>query len=170
MNNTKKFNSDNYFSDDDDDDINQDNHIDNIDGDEDYDEGEETDDSMDEESKQIIYRSMRKDRTDFTFFVEKEPDKDKPKQPSMDKSKKTKKSMSLNDFVQKIDAEEKAKQPKKFVSKRVVEKINKFGASKDIKPKRSFNPRMRPYNFVQNKKITNDTINFLSEHEFPSLK
>jgi len=167
MNNTKKFNSDNYFSDDDD--INQDNHIE---GDEDYDEGEETDDSMDEESRQIIYRSMRKDRTDFTFFVEKESDKNKgkPKQSSMDKSNKTKKSMSLSDFVQKIDAEEKAKEPKKFVSKRVIEKRNKFGASENIKPKRSFNPRMRPYNFVQHKKETNEPINFTSKNDFPSLK
>lgn len=161
MNNNKKFNTDDYFSDNDE--VNQDNQIDNFDeGD-----GEESDDSMDEETRRIIYQSISRNMNDLTLYVKKEHAK--KKQPSTDKPKKTKNFLSLSQFVQKIDAEEKAKQPKKFVSKRVEEKRKQFRVSEDTKPKRSFNPRMPPYNFVHGKKEAHQPVNFSNEIDFPSL-
>jgi hypothetical protein len=157
MNNNKKFNTDNYFSDDE---VNQDNQID---------ECEESDDSLDEETRRIIYQSISRNMNwdDLTYNVKKEPVK--KKQSSTDKPMKTKNVLSLGQFVQKIDIEEKTKQPKKFVSKRVEEKRKQFGVSEDTKPKRSFNPRMPPYNFVHGKKEPEKPINFSNNLDFPSF-
>lgn len=162
MNKNKKFNTDNYFSDDEK--VNQTN--DNLE------EGEESDDSLDEETRRIIYQSISKNMNweNLTLEVKKEPVKKKlASTDKTEKAKKTKNVLSLSEFIRKIDSEEKAKQPKKFVSKRVEEKRKQFGVSEDTKPRRSFNPRMPPYNFVHGKKEESQSVNF-NELDFPSLK
>ena len=177
MNTNKNLNKDDYFSDDEE--VEQKTETPDIE--EEY----ESDDSMDEETRRLVFQSVSKNMNwDLNCISKKETtnkqkkitDKQKKvttnNQPATDKQKKTKNVLSLIEFVQKIDADEKAKQakqPKKFVSKRVEDKRKQLGVSKEIKPKRSFNPRLPPYNFVHGKKELVPTVNFSNELDFPSL-
>jgi hypothetical protein len=122
------------------------------------DEGDEGDDlssveSIDEETKNIFYRA------NYNNTYELEEDKPikniKLSQPS---TKQNKSALSLQDFVKKIEFET----PKKFISKRVSDK-----KPVTIK-KRSFNPRLPPYNLV-NQKNLNLQININNINDFPTL-
>ncbi len=161
MSKNNKFNADDYFSEEEE--INQDDNVEDI-------IEEESDDSMDEETRRIIYKTSSKDINwnDLTLKTKQEPVK--KKQSVTDKSKKTKNVLSLNEFVQKIENEEKTKQPKKFISKRVEERRKEFGTNEEKKLKRSFNARLPPYNFVHSKKEVVEPVNFSNELDFPSLK
>jgi hypothetical protein len=74
------------------------------------------------------------------------------------------KHFSLLDFNKKTDKEQKDKMPKKFTSKRVDTKKKKNDNEENI-PKRKFNPRLPPYNFVNRQKSV-QTINI---EDFPEL-
>jgi hypothetical protein len=144
MNNNKITQLNNYFSDDEK--ISQDYNLDDDDDESDY--------SIDEETRRIIYQSINKNINSNN---------------KLNKQKKNKNIISLNDFVQKVNAEKTAKQPKKFISKRADEKkilpdIN------DIQIiKKSFNPRLPPYNFVHGIKDIYYYENIVNDQNFPSL-
>jgi hypothetical protein len=87
-----------------------------------------------------------------------------------------KKAMSLNDLNSFIDKELDNKKPKKFISKRSMEKKNSdpLLTVKNIKEtKRRFNPRLVPYFFsdeYKNKKLCeNIKVPSFDTLEFPSL-
>lgn len=144
--------------------------------DEDYeDEYEE----MDEETRRIIFSHSSRNIENLTSELnelsqmEKKLKEDKinskkeKKQIKMDKKGKT--IFNLADFNKKLEEEEKAKKPKKFTSKRADDKRKQLGLDEETGPKRSFNPRKPPYNFVKShdrKEIMPDLIN---TSEFPSL-
>lgn len=134
----------------------------------------ESDDSMDNETRQIVYQSLNRNiKYDDIIYKTNQEDETTTiiqKQCSRNKSNKTKNILSLNEFIQKVNIDEKAKNPNKFISKRMEEKKKQFGINKEIKPKRSFNPRMPPYNFVHGKKEIQQFVNFSNNQEFPSLK
>jgi hypothetical protein len=153
----------NYFSDED-----------NDENDEDNNEDVDSDDSMDIETRQIVYESINRNRNinynEVTYKTNQEIEVEKKVLSSTNKPIKNKNIFSLNEFIQKVNIDEKAKEPKKFVSKRMEEKKKQFGINKEIKPKRSFNPRIPPYNFVHGKKEIQQFINFSNDQEFPSLR
>lgn len=159
----------NYFSDDESEEDNINDDVSEI----------ESDDSMDEDTKRIIWEASIKN------FEKMEQEKKHEKENMMNKllntslikdmepetklnNVKPKKTISLNDFNKKVEQDEQAKKPKKFISKRVQDKKKLNGDENDSKPKRNFNPRFPPYNFVHNKQKQN-TIQF-NPADFPSLK
>lgn len=170
MNNTTKTNmtKNDYFSDDEP----EENELDdeNLDA--------ESDDSMDEETKRIIWEASRRN------YEKMEQDRVREQEIMMNKllntkitkenvpeiksnNSKPKKSISLNDFNKKVEQEELAKKPKKFVSKRVMDKKKQSGVETEVKPKRQFNPRLPPFNFVRKQKQDKVQLNSV---DFPSLK
>lgn len=116
----------------------------------------ESDESLDEETRKIVFNTVAKSFTDFEIekTVKVEKPKDKPK---------TKSTVSLEEFVKKSDETK----PKKFISKRADEKKKSTGV--ELLYKRQFTPRFPPYNQVY-KKEANSNINIDSSKEFPSLK
>jgi hypothetical protein len=119
------------------------------------DEGDEGDDlssdeSIDEELKNIFYKATYNN----TYELEEDTVVSKDKT----HKKQIKSSLTLQDFTKKVEAEK----PVKFVSKRVNDK----------KPatvqKRCFNPRLPPYNFVHKKNI-DQNININDNNDFPNL-
>ena len=127
----------------------------------------ESDDSMDEETMKIIYQARNNQQSldDMNFYDD--IPKNKKQQKQNDKPKKTKNALTFSQFVQQVDAEQKAKQPKRFVSKRAEDKRKHNGIDEST-PTRSFNPRFPPYNLVHKKSNLVDNIE-LNEKEFPSL-
>ena len=115
------------------------------------DEGElSSDESIDIETKNIFYKANYNNT--YELDEDKNINNNKVKKPQI------KSSLSLQDFVKKIELDK----PKKFVSKRVSDRKPVI-----ITKKRSFNPRLPPYNFV-NKNNTNKKIDF-NDDDFPSL-
>lgn len=129
----------------------------------------ESDESIDEETINVIHQAILKNSlNDFSnSFKESEPNN---KKIINTKQIKNKHSFSLEEFNKKIEKEEKSKQPKKFVSKRAEDRKKTYGFNDDFKPRRQFNPRYPPYNFVHKKKDLNEKININNTTEFPSLK
>ncbi len=132
---------------------------------------EESDNELDEETRRIIYAAAARNLDMDFFSVEskstKKPNQEKPKKNATQKS--GKKSMSLDEFNKKVEAEEKAKKPVKFVSKRATDKKKQLGLDEPTQPKRQFNARLPPYNFVHKKVITNNNVKINDIKEFPSL-
>jgi len=162
-----KNNTNDYFSDDDEVEL-EENTMENLQDEEEY----ESDGSMDEETRRIVFQAVTRNMNwdNLTYNVKKEPVQ-KKKEETNSKPKKTKNVFSLSDFVKKLDEDEKAKQPKKFVSKRVEDKKKQLGAVEEPnKMKRTFNPRLPPYNFAHKKKEFTETVNLNNAMDFPSLK
>ncbi len=160
-----------YFSDDDVEE--QDNHDimdDYPDDDEEY--------EMDEETRRIVFahssRNIEKLTSELNELasMERKLKEDKlnmkkeKKQNKIEKKGKT--IFNLSEFNKKMEEEEKAKKPKKFVSKRADEKKKLLGIDEDVGPKRSFNPRKPPYNFVKSHD-RKEMAPELNPNDFPSL-
>ncbi len=132
---------------------------------------EESDGEMDEETRRIIFAAAaRKNETDFFSFESKSVKKSNQEKTSKNSPQKSgKKTMSLDEFNKKVDADEKARKPVKFVSKRATDKKKQLGLDEPTQPKRHFNARLPPYNFVHKKVITNNTVQINDIKEFPTL-
>ena len=126
----------------------------------------EEEEELDEETKRILWeanlRRLNNKESDFVFI----DDTKKLKQKKSNDKKNKKNVLSLEEFSKKVEEDEKLKQPKKFVSKRVEEK-KKVNEENTIK--RTFNARLPPYNWVYQTKKEQVNININDEHEFPSL-
>jgi len=88
-----------------------------------------------------------------------------------DKKNKVNKTLNLNDFHTFANKQMEDNKPKKFVSKRILEKTINEPKKEIIINKRCFNPRLVPYfqsEEYQNKKKSNNSIN-LDLESFPSL-
>ncbi len=167
VNKNYKNNVDTYFSDDD--------------VEEQYDEivESESDDEMDDYTRKLIYeasaRNLERMEQEFKSFEKgiknSKPKKEKVEQKQEQKSQTKKQSqvLSLGDFNKKVDAELEAKKPKKFVSKRVEDKKKLSGIDDSNVPKRQFNPRFPPYNFVHHKNKQSNNVNLNNTDDFPSL-
>ena len=131
---------------------------------EEEDEIDETIDEMDDETLEIINRMRsKKINSDQSTFFE-----DKPKNIKSDKveksSKKEKKKLSLQE-LNKVIEEDTKPTIKRFTSKRVEDKKSH---NDPIFPKRQFNPKKPPYNFIR--KVSTTIIpNYNNNQEFPEL-
>ena len=154
----------NYFSDDD---IEEPNNMDISD---DY-SNDSDDYEMDEETRRIAFSSRNisrfiSDQSEQSEQKEKKSNKQGAKAKSEAKSKKV---FNLVEFNKKLEEEANAKKPKKFVSKRADNKKKQLGIDENIGPKRSFNPRKPPYNFVKSHDKPDDKPNIINSNDFPSL-
>jgi len=150
---------------------------DNYDVMEDYPDDEE-EYEMDEETRRIIFehssRNIEKltSELDELARIEKKQKEDKinakkeKKQNKLEKKGKT--TFNLADFNKKLEEDDKAKKPKKFVSKRADEKKKQLGFDEVTGPKRSFNSRKPPYNFVKSHD-RKEMVADLNPNDFPSL-
>ena len=143
----------NYLSDDENDETLQQQNLEEVD--------EIEDDEIDEETRRIIFNSVR-DPDDDDFFsgcIKKaEPKKSQPKKDNK------KKSMSLEEMV----ALQKQNEPKKWESTRAESKKKKINIVKEVK--RSFNPRLPPYKTMIRDKVKTETKKIENNEEnFPSL-
>ena len=131
---------------------------------EEEDEIDETIDEMDDETLEIINRMRsKKINSDQSTFFE-----DKPKNIKSDKveksSKKENKKLSLQE-LNKVIEEDTKPTIKRFTSKRVEDKKSH---NDPIFPKRQFNPKKPPYNFIR--KVSTTIIpNYNNNQEFPEL-
>jgi len=143
----------NYLSDDENDETQQQQNLDEVD--------EFEDDELDEETRRIIFNSVRDpDDDDFLSGCAKktEPKKSQPKKDNK------KKSMSLEEML----ALQKQNEPKKWESTRAESKKKKINIVKEVK--RSFNPRLPPYKTMMRDKVKSETKKFENNEEnFPSL-
>ena len=129
----------------------------------DAEEYSEEEDSLDEETRQLIYKSAFKNIDYENVSVKESTNKTKTKRPDTKGPNK----LSLIDFAKKVDEDEKNRKPKRFVSQRREDKKKELGLTNDM-PKRHFNPRMPPYNFV-NRQNKNSKLNLNNTEEFPAL-
>ena len=139
------------------------------------DENEDSDEELDDETRQMIYakasRNINRIISDIDISnqnIKKEEKQNKEyikKQNKLNKNSKC--VMSIIDFNKKI--EEKKTKIKKFTSKRVDDKKKQLGIEESIKPKRTFNPRKPPYNFVKTHDIKIINLDLANTDEFPSL-
>jgi hypothetical protein len=133
---------------------------------------------MDEETRRIIFSHSSRNIENLTrelndlACMEKKLKEDKlnvkkeKKQNKLEKKGKT--IFNIAEFNKKLEEEEKAKKPKKFVSKRADDRKKQLGIEESVGPKRSFNPKKPPYNFVKShdrKEVAPD----INSNEFPSL-
>lgn len=155
--NNTKYND--YFSDD------EKNNDEQNDG---FEDDYESDGSIDEETRRIIYQATMKNINNLdTIYKEIEKGTVKEVKPIITKEK-DKNSLSLSEFSKKVEDEINSKKPKKFVSKRVEDKKKSLGVEENVY-KRQFNPRLPPYNFV-NRKVETKQVNINDIKEFPQIK
>jgi hypothetical protein len=133
---------------------------------------------MDEETRRIIFAHSSRNIEKLTSelndlaYVERKLKEDKlnikkeKKQNKLEKKGKT--IFSISDFNKKLEEEENAKKPKKFVSKRADERKKQLGIEENVGPRRSFNPRKQPYNFVKSRD-KKELVPDINSNEFPSL-
>lgn len=114
---------------------------------------------LDDESLEIINKFRNKDIN--TIFKEFTINTNK-----VNKVRKQKKSLSLQDFNKTYESEKKLENTK-FISKRVKNKKNELKID-ILEEKRHFNPRKPPYNFIR-KNISNNIPEFKNIKEFPKL-
>ena len=185
-NKLSKYKTSNYFSDDEDNDKydKYDNYEDNDndeadDNDDAYDNDNVLDDTneLDDETKILMYNSLQNKKYDMiSKFEEKQRTKNNELLPNIKqqstKSTKATKSLSLIDFNNMVDtmAKAKANQVKKFVSKRADDKRKELDIIENTGPKRCFNPRLQPYNFVHDTHKYMTNIEMTDEVLFPSIK
>jgi hypothetical protein len=135
---------------------------------------EEVNEDEELEMRRIISNKLlSRNNLNEEFFIENNISKKKIFKES--KSPK-KKSLSLNDLNNLIDKKLEDKKPKKFISKRSIEKKNSEPTLinvKETKSKRHFNPRLIPYLFSEeykNKKLCDKSkILIINNLEFPDL-
>lgn len=118
----------------------------------DYDEEEELDEEELEYLKQqhiiIMNAAQNKSIFDTNFFSYEEKERLKEKDVIKNIKNEKDKYMTIKDFNKLIDKKNKENEPKKFISKRSLEK-KKISESENINKiieyKRTFNPRLPPY-------------------------
>jgi predicted ribonuclease toxin of YeeF-YezG toxin-antitoxin module len=120
---------------------------------------EESDDSLDEETRRIIYEHVNKHSNDYDMFVKKE------EVTKVRKEKKQKnKSLNIGQLLKQMEGEK----PKKFISRRAEDKKKGLGIALDII--RKFNPRLPPYNVAFSEHRRNrEQKPVFSMADFPSL-
>lgn len=126
-----------------------------------------SDDEMAEYLKEIVQNKSTKGQLDLDSITKKDKKISKEKI-SKEKKDKSKNSLSLVDFNNKIDEVIQKNRPKKFVSKRVEEKKEKVEVI-DTVYKRSFEPRLPPFNFVNKNHNNHTKININDTDLFPCL-
>lgn len=126
-----------------------------------------SDDEMAEYLKEIVQNKSTKGQLDLDSITKKDKKNSKEKI-SKEKKDKSKNSLSLVDFNNKIDEVIQKNKPKKFVSKRVEEKKEKVEVI-DTVYKRSFEPRLPPFNFVNKNHNNHTKININDTDLFPCL-
>lgn len=137
----------------------------NIDEDPEEDDGETSE--MDDETLEIINRVRLKKLNEPNYKMFKETNKEPEKiEPKVNKKTKVKKSMSLQEFSKIVETENKPVS-KRFTSNRVENKKKQNDST--LIPKRQFNPRKPPYNFIR-KPNKVDSLQFNNIQEFPDLK
>jgi hypothetical protein len=142
-----------------------------------YEEDNEEDNEIDEETRRIIFNASSKNidklssELDELYKKEKQDKEDKLNKKLEKKQNKIngKKTLNFAEFNKKMEEEEKAKQPKKFTSKRADEKRKQLGIDEVTGPKRSFNPRKEPFNFVKSNDRRDLTPRLINIDDFPSL-
>ncbi len=136
-----------------------------------YDEIEEEEHAEEELEAQLIAEGKliieeEEYEPEEEYDLSDDEDKKLGKQYHKEKNNKKSSKMTLLDFNKKVDEEVKANEPKKFISKRSIDK-KKSNSMNDIGiVKRKFNPRNPPYNFVHKEKKDIEIINL---EEFPKL-
>ncbi len=161
--NTNKYVEEDYFSDD-----NEDQNDQQIEEPvENYDEEEE--EEMDPETRKMLWEASMRRSCNYDFTdIAKDKSKQKKSNSKSNQKQKKKVGLSLEEFNKKIEEEQKAKQPKKFVSKRVEEKKKVNGVEEQV-VKRNFNARLPPYNWVHKSKEENVQVDLNNKNDFPSL-
>jgi hypothetical protein len=128
---------------------------------------EEENDDLDPELLKAIYEANMKKIESNDFFVPKAKPESKLKVKVC--KEKPKNILTLNEFSKKMEEEVKNNMPKKFISKRADTKRKELGIEEEKEPKRSFNPRKPPYNFVFNKTYNMNEVDVNNTEEFPTL-
>jgi hypothetical protein len=141
-----------------------------------YDEEEE---EMDEETRRMLFEKASINIDRFTDELNeltqnakklKEDKLNKKLEKKQNKLNKNGKcTLSIAEFTKKLEEEEKANKPKKFVSRRADERKKELGIDEVTGPKRAFAPRKPPYNFVRTHDIKVVTFDVLNPNDFPSL-
>jgi hypothetical protein len=157
--------SENYFSDSDNEQVNFEENTNTPESD-----GYESSEyEMDEESRRIVFEHARLTADkESTFFQ----DNEVPKKNSKKRKKKKKQKengTSLQDFLDELKEKEEEGKPKKWSSKRLNDKKDKLGLSKQKVVRRRFNPRMPPPTHLTFKKKEVKVKVEFSAESFPSL-
>ncbi len=171
-NNNKNIKVPDYFSDD------EVEEPDNHDIQDDYPDDDE-EDEIDEETRKLLFAHASRNIDRFTKEMNELSEKEKQlkeerQNKKLEKSKlknekKGKTIFNLAEFNKKLEDEANAKKPKKFVSKRADDKKKQLGIEENTGPKRSFNPRNPPYNFVKSHDKKDEKPNIINPNDFPSL-
>ena len=122
---------------------------------------------IDKETRGIIFRAMNK-TFDFGEIDDNKNIKNKKSKP-----KKENNTLSLEAFTRVINNNQSNKtkdSTKKFVSKRADDKKKELGMDENVGPKRQFNARLPPYNYIHNDAFNIKDIKLDSNKEFPLLK
>ena len=121
---------------------------------------DQSDDELDEETRELMYKTSFKNIDDIYNIKEPTVNTNLPKKINNTPNK----TLSLSDFNKQVTKQE----PTKFVSKRVNDKKKDLGVNN--MPTRQFNPRLQPYNLVYRRKETNNNNLDLHDHNlFPNL-
>ena len=152
-----------------DDEIDEEDAVEDDDEEDDEDEELEEIEEIDEETRNILFKAINNNKT-FDFG-----DIDDNKNIKNIKDKKTKpnkenKTLSLEAFTRSVNSNKTKGSTKKFVSKRADDKKKELGMDENVGPKRQFNARLPPYNYVHNNVFNIRDIKLDSNKEFPSLK
>ena len=147
--------------------------IDNENNEDNEDEELEEIEEIDEETRNILFKAINNNKTfDFGEIDDNKNIKDRNKTKSKKETKETK-TLSLEAFTRSINNNQFNKtkdSTKKFVSKRADDKKKELGMDENVGPKRQFNARLPPYNYVHNPVFNIENIKLDSNKEFPSLK
>lgn len=158
--------SETYFSESEDDIVNTQNTPD--DPEESYESGEDEIDELDEETKNILQKHYlkNKDKEDKFFKdINISPLSSKPKKKNKEQKKK---STSLGEFYKETEKKLEDSKPKKWKSKRFLDKKDQLGISNKKKYTRAFNPRLPIPSYLTFKKKEVYNKN-LGEESFPKL-
>jgi hypothetical protein len=131
-------------------------------------EVEEVDEPIDPEIMKAVLRASERE-IEYNFAPKgsgKGKGKGNKPETTTTKDKKKKNILTLNEFTNQIANVEKSK---KFTSKRAEDKKKLLGTYEDASvPKRQFNARKEPYNFVYKTNNKNQYVDMNSNEEFPS--
>jgi len=129
---------------------------------------EESEYEMDEETRRLIFEHAN-NSVSYCQDIDDVPiTKKKKSKKRVKKNKNT--NMSLQDFLQQEQEKLDSKKSKKWTSKRLNDKKDKLGLSKEKVVRRRFNPRLPPPNFMtfKKKEESNKSVD-ISSISFPTL-
>lgn len=156
--------SENYFSDSDNEQVNIDENTNTPNSDDESSEYE-----MDEESRRIVFEHARLTADkESTFFLEDTVPKKSTKK-IREKKKQKDHGKSLQEFLDELKEKEENGKPKRWTSKRLNDKKDKLGISKEKVIRRRFNPRLPPPNHLTFKKNDVKVKVEFGEESFPTL-